>query len=172
MCPIRSPLNSLYRKPCVGKLPPSQGVQTFRERWLMMYQNLPATKRLLRRTFKKNNLPKAAARFIYLKSENQSSCLVLQNTRPQRDKAFSEHRAQKSNFCTLAFFVLDGWFCPGPAPVYPHHHHPRSYPHLSSSPYDRLGLRAHRPSPYPNPYHKRPDLTPPGKSRPSNYRML
>lgn len=50
-----------------------------------------------------------------------------------------------------------GWFCPGPATVYPHHHH-RPYPHLPSSPYDRLaGIRSHRQSPYPSPY-KRPEI--------------
>nr|BAV53120.1 brachyury transcription factor [Porites australiensis] len=51
-----------------------------------------------------------------------------------------------------------GWFCAGPSPVYQHHHHPRPYAHIPSSPYDRLGIRGHRPSPYPNPYHKRTDL--------------
>ncbi|RMX58839.1 hypothetical protein pdam_00014473 [Pocillopora damicornis] len=51
-----------------------------------------------------------------------------------------------------------GWFCAGPAPVYQHHHHSRPYAHIPSSPYERLGIRGHRPSPYPNPYHKRTDL--------------
>ena len=61
------------------------------------------------------------------------------------------------------FFVTDGWFCAGPAPVYQHHHHSRPYAHIPSSPYDRLGIRGHRPSPYPNPYHKRTDLPTQGK---------
>ena len=56
------------------------------------------------------------------------------------------------------FIFADGWFCAGPSPVYQHHHHPRPYAHIPSSPYDRLGIRGHRPSPYPNPYHKRTDL--------------
>ncbi|XP_032233913.1 T-box transcription factor T homolog 1 isoform X2 [Nematostella vectensis] len=58
-----------------------------------------------------------------------------------------------------------GWFCAGSTPVYPHHHHPSSYPHIPSSPYNRigqLGIRSHRPAPYPNPYHKRTDLSSPG----------
>ncbi|XP_031572607.1 T-box transcription factor T homolog 1-like [Actinia tenebrosa] len=59
-----------------------------------------------------------------------------------------------------------GWFCAGPPPVYSHHHHhPSSYPHISASPYrgiSQLGIRSHRPAPYPNPYYKRADLSPPG----------
>ena len=45
--------------------------------------------------------------------------------------------------------------------MYPHHHH-RPYPHLTSSPYDRLGIRSHRQSPYPSPY-KRPEIGSSGK---------
>lgn len=58
----------------------------------------------------------------------------------------------------INIFFADGWFCAGPSPVYQHHHHPTPYPHIPSSPYDRLGVRSHRPSPYPNPYRKRTDL--------------
>ena len=61
-------------------------------------------------------------------------------------------------------FFSDGWFCAGPSPVYQHHHHSRAYTHIPSSPYDRLGIRSHRPAPYPNPYHKRTDLPTQGKS--------
>lgn len=62
------------------------------------------------------------------------------------------------------FFFSDGWFCAGPSPVYQHHHHSRPYAHIPSSPYDRLGIRSHRPAPYPNPYHKRTDLPTQGKN--------
>lgn len=56
------------------------------------------------------------------------------------------------------YYIPGGWFFAGPSPVYQHHHHSRPYAHIPSSPYDRIGIRSHRPSPYPNPYHKRADL--------------
>lgn len=67
-------------------------------------------------------------------------------------------------FLKLYLFFSDGWFCAGPSPVYQHHHHSRPYAHIPSSPYDRLGIRSHRPAPYPNPYNKRTDLPNQGKN--------
>ena len=65
-----------------------------------------------------------------------------------------------SFFCVFSLFQ-DGWLCAAPSSMYQHHHPagPYSHSHIPPSPYDRLGLRSHRPSPYPTPYHKRTDLT-------------
>ena len=65
-----------------------------------------------------------------------------------------------SFFCVFSLFQ-DGWLCAAPSSMYQHHHPagPYSHSHIPPSPYDRIGLRSHRPSPYPTPYHKRTDLT-------------
>ncbi|XP_068670602.1 T-box transcription factor T-like [Montipora foliosa] len=52
-----------------------------------------------------------------------------------------------------------GWLYTGPSAMYQHHHAASLYANIPSSPYDRIGLRGHRSSPYPNPYHKRTELT-------------
>lgn len=77
--------------------------------------------------------------------------------------SYSLIRFVDTKFSYFFYLFTDGWFCAGPAPVYQHHHHSRPYAHIPSSPYERLGIRGHRPSPYPNPYHKRTDLPTQGK---------
>nr|AIM17864.1 brachyury protein [Acropora millepora] len=58
-----------------------------------------------------------------------------------------------------AYSAQCGWLCAAPSSMYQHHHPAGPYSHSHIPPYDRLGLRSHRPSPYPTPYHKRTDLT-------------